>query len=68
MFCAQKSYWGCCDKTERNFDQDLRHDTRNPKFFERDPTGLRAGIAIEKLRKVGLSVNVVFCIFFIKIR
>lgn len=51
-FPFTKSYWGCCDKTERNFDQDLRHDTRNPKFFERDPPELRAGIAIEKLRKV----------------
>ncbi|XP_062578105.1 phospholipid-transporting ATPase ABCA3-like, partial [Saccostrea cucullata] len=51
-FPFTRSYWGCCDKTEKDFDRDLRHDTSNPKFFERDPPELKPGIKILKLRKV----------------
>ncbi|XP_048742099.2 phospholipid-transporting ATPase ABCA3-like [Ostrea edulis] len=49
-FPFTKSYWGC-GKSERDFDKELRHSTANPKFFERDPPDMKAGISINKLRK-----------------
>lgn len=50
-FPFTKTYW-CGRETKENFDDIRAVKTSNPKYFEREPSGLKVGVNIQNLRKV----------------